>query len=43
MTLELDLMDDLKAMRTDPQGYLGLLESSSDDSVFMRMEWQEAW
>lgn len=43
MTLELDLLDELKAMKRDPQEYMGLLESSSDDSVFMRMEWQEAW
>ncbi len=43
MTLEADILEDSKVMERDLPAYTSLLDSSSDDSVFMRMEWQGAW
>ena len=43
MALEVEVLTDPGVMEGDMPAYARLLESSSDDSVFMRMEWQDAW
>jgi CelD/BcsL family acetyltransferase involved in cellulose biosynthesis len=43
MTLEVETLTDPAAMGRDLPSYARLLESSSDGSVFLRIEWLEAW